>query len=57
MKFVTVNSSDVSGSAGLEDCVMTGMKTIGVSDAELKQKFAGVTTDSKSSKHSKAHRT
>jgi hypothetical protein len=43
-RFVGVTDSDLKGAAGLEDCVLTGLKTIEVDKLVMKKKFAGVTT-------------
>ena len=47
-RFVGVTDSDLKGAAGLEDCVLTGLKTIEVDKLVMKKKFAGVTTDGES---------
>ena len=47
-KFVAVGDSELKGAAGLEDCLLTGLKMIGVDKATMKEKFAGVTTDGES---------
>ena len=44
-RFVGVTDSDLKGAAGLEDCVLTGLKTIEVDKLVMKKKYAGVTTD------------
>ena len=47
-RFVAVASSELRGAAGLEDCLLTSMKGVGVDQAMLREKFAGVTTDGES---------
>ena len=47
-RFVTVASSELRGAAGLEDCFLTSMKSLGVDEAMIREKFAGVTTDGES---------
>ena len=47
-RFVTVASSELKGAAGLEDCFLTSMKSVGVDEAMIREKFAGVTTDGES---------
>ena len=44
-RIVGVTDSDLKGAAGLEDCVLTGLKTIEVDKLVMKKKYAGVTTD------------
>ena len=47
--FVTVASSEeLRGAAGLEHCFLTSMKGVGIVQAMLREKFAGVTTDGES---------
>ena len=47
-KFVAVGDSELRGAAGLEDCVLTGLKSIGVDKSMMKEKFSGVTTGGES---------
>ena len=47
-RFVGVTDLDLKGAAGLEDCVLTGLKTIEIDKLVMKKKFAGVTTDGES---------
>ena len=47
-RFVSVTDSDLKVAVGLEDCVLTGLNTIGVDKLVMKKKYAGVTTDGES---------
>ena len=47
-RFVTDASSELRGAAGQEDCFLTSMKSVGVDEAMIREKFAGVTTDGES---------
>ncbi len=47
-RFVGLTDSELRGAAGLEDCVLTGAKTIGVGKSLMKEKLAGVTTGGES---------
>ena len=47
-QLVSVCSSELRGSAGLEDVFVRSMQKIGFDDSVIKDKFAGVTTDGES---------
>ena len=47
-RFVSVTDSDLKGVASLEDCVLTGLNTMGVDKFIMKKKYASVTTGGES---------
>ena len=48
IQLVSVCTSELRGSAGLEDVFMRSMQKIGLDDSIIREKFAGVTTDGES---------